>query len=144
MPTKKMRVELLDGEGNRYTIAFEGQITREKALQLFDLVELLGAVPTGGSNVEQAIADGGNILSKYDKVRMVVQKHFPLVWFSSREVQTVYEQEVKEPIGLSTTATYLARLTNKGMLNKAGVSNSLKYKLVTIAPQASAKRQAST
>ena len=38
MPARKMRVELFDNEGNRYTIAFEGQITREKAIRLLDLV----------------------------------------------------------------------------------------------------------
>ena len=42
MPARKMRVELFDNEGNRYTVAFEGQITRDKALRLLDLVELLG------------------------------------------------------------------------------------------------------
>ena len=31
MPARKMRVELFDNEGNRYTIAFEGQVTRDKS-----------------------------------------------------------------------------------------------------------------
>jgi len=141
MPTRKMRVELFDGEGNRYTVVFEGQITREKALRLLDLVELLGGMPSGGGNPGVNVAVAGNEFSKCDKVRMLVQKHFPIVWFSSREVQSVYEQEFKEPINLSTVATYLARMTNKGILVKAGASNRLKYKVAPSFPQATLKQQ---
>jgi len=141
MPTKKMRVELVDEDGNRYTIAFEGQISREKALRLLDLVELLGGMPSGGGNpgVNATVTDNG--LSKYDKVRMVLQKQFPIVWFSSREVQSIYEQELKEPISLSTVATYLSRMTRKGILMKTGASNRLKYKIASGSPQATLKQQ---
>jgi hypothetical protein len=131
MPAKKMRVELFDSEGNRYTVSFEGQITREKAVRLLDLVELLGGVSSGTGNPSGNPMVAGNGGSKYEKVRMLVQKHFPMVWFSSREAQSAYEQEFKEPINLSTVATYFARMANKGVLVKAGASNRLKYKLAS-------------
>ena len=126
MPARKMRVELFDGEGNKYSVAFEGQITREKALRLLDLVELLG----GSVNPETNSIMPNNRFSKYEKVRALIQKAFPIVWFSSKEVQAAYEQELKEPISLSTVATYFARMANKGLLMKAGAPNRLKYKLV--------------
>jgi hypothetical protein len=135
-----MRIELFDSEGNRYTVAFEGQITREKALRLLDLVELLGGAPPEGSSAAANHEEAKSGFSKYDKVRMSVQKHFPLVWFSSREVQAVYEQEFKEPLSLSTAATYLARMVNRGNLLKIGASNSLKYRLVPNVPQAMLKQ----
>jgi len=141
MPARKMRVELFDSEGNRYTLAFEGQITREKALRLLELVELLGGVQSGGSIPGANPAISKEDLSKYDKVRMMVQKHFPIVWFSSKEVQSVYEQEFKEPISLSTVATYLARLANKGTLVKTGASNRLKYKMAPSFPQVALRQQ---
>jgi hypothetical protein len=140
MPARKMRVELFDGDGNRYTIAFEGEITRDKAVRLLDLVELLGGAPTGSASAGTGTRVGGNGFSKYDKVRTIVQRNFPLVWFSSKDAQSAYEQEFKEPICLSTTATYLTRLTNKGMLVRAGASNSLKYKLAQNIPQAQVKQ----
>lgn len=136
-----MRVELFDGEGNKYTVSFEGQITREKAVRLLDLVELLGGVSSGGGNPEINPMVANNGFSKYDKARMLIQKHFPVVWFSSREVQSLYEQEFKEPIGLSTVATYLARMANKGILVKAGTSNRLKYKTAPSFPEAVLKQQ---
>jgi hypothetical protein len=138
MPTRKIRVELFDSEGNRYSISFEGQVTRDKAVRLLDLVELLGGTPGGAETLEFNPAMASE-LSKYDKVRVMVQKHFPVVWFSSREVQTIFEQEYKEPIGLSTVATYLARLAGKRLLSKAGPSNSLRYKVATSISQANAR-----
>jgi hypothetical protein len=141
MPARKMRVELLDNDGNRYTIAFEGQVTREKAVRLLDLVELLGGMPSeGGGNTGSKLGILDNGFSKYDRVRTVVQRSFPLVWFHSKEVQSVYEQEFKEPIALSTVATYLSRLATKGMLMKTGALNDLKYRLVQGFPQARIKQ----
>lgn len=139
MPARKMRVELFDGEGNKYSVAFEGQITREKVLRLLDLVELLG----GSVNPETNLMMANNRLSKYEKVRALIQKTFPILWFSSKEVQIAYEQELKEPISLSTVATYFARMANKGLLMKAGTPNRLKYKFVQSIPQTVIKQKIS-
>ncbi|HLE75019.1 MAG TPA: hypothetical protein VI864_03115 [Candidatus Bathyarchaeia archaeon] len=140
MPVRKMRVEMFDSEGNRYTVAFEGQITRDKALRLLDLVELLGGMPGEGTNLG-AGALAGNSPSRFEKVRLVIQKSFPLVWFSSRDVQSIYEQELKEPISLSTVSTYLSRMASKGALLRTGGSNSLKYKVAPNVPQAIIKQR---
>jgi hypothetical protein len=129
MPNPKMRVELFDKEGNKYTISFEGRITREKAVRILDLVELFGGMSSNerfGSPLQST-----EQLSKYDKIRMLIQKHFPIVWFSSKDVQNIYEQEFQIPIILSTVSTYLARLTSKGFLTRVGRYNNLRYKLAT-------------
>jgi hypothetical protein len=141
MPARKMRVELFDSEGNRYTIAFEGQITRDKAVRLLDLVELLGGMPGEGANPGISGTVAGKSSSRFEKVRSVIQKSFPLIWFSSREVQSVYEQELKEPVSLSTISTYLARMTNRGLLLRAGDGNNLKYKAAPQVPRATIKQQ---
>jgi hypothetical protein len=141
MPARKMRVELFDNEGNRYTIAFEGQITRDKAVRLLDLVELLGGMPGEGVTPSVGSTLAGNTRSRFEKVRFVIQKSFPLIWFSSREVQSVYEQELKEPVSLSTVSTYLSRMAGKGLLLRVGESNNLKYKVAPKIPQATVKQQ---
>jgi hypothetical protein len=141
MPARKMRVELFDSEGNRYTIAFEGQITRDKALRLLDLVELLGGMPGEGAPSGASNALTNNNLSRFEKVRLVIQKSFPLIWFSSKDIQSVYEQELKEPISLSTVSTYLSRMTNRGLLLRAGESKNLKYKVAPHIPHATVKQQ---
>jgi len=127
MPARKMRVEVFDGSGNRYTITFEGRITREKAVRLLDLVELLGGIPEENPGWE----DEASKLSKFDRVRQVVEKHYPMLWFTSRDVQSVYEQEIKKPISLSTISTYLSRMADRGILAESRMSNRRRYRVTT-------------
>lgn len=127
MPARKMRVEVFDGSGNRYTITFEGHVTREKAVRLLDLVELLGGIPRGNPEWEDATSK----LSKFDRVRRIVEKHFPIVWFTSRDVQSMYEQEFKAPITLSTVSTYLSRMVDREILVEGGMSNRRRYRIAT-------------
>jgi len=141
MPARKMRVELFDNEGNRYSVSIEGEVTRDKALRILDLVELLGGMPAGTSKPGSSPVVSTRQLSKFDKVHAVVQKHFPLVWFSSREIQYMYEQELREPISLSTVATYLARLNVKGSVVKTGTGNKLKYKISPTFAQATVNQR---
>ena len=141
MPARKMRVELFDSDGNRYTIAFEGQVSRDKALRLLDLVELLCGAPGDGPTAISGNALPNKILSRFEKVQLVIQKNFPLIWFSSKEIQSIYEQELKEPVSLSTVSTYLSRMAVKGMLLRTGGPNSLKYKTAPNLPQATIKQR---
>jgi len=127
MPARKMRVEIFNGNGDRYTLTFEGQVTREKALRLLDLIELLGGMPTMNSGWNRPISE----LSKIDKIRLVVEKSFPIGWFSSRNVQSTYEEEFKEPISLSTVSTYLSRMVDRGILAKNRSSNRRRYRIIT-------------
>ena len=141
MPARKIRVELFDSDGNRYTIAFEGQVTRDKALRLLDLVELLGGTPgeSPTTSTSPAMPNSGP-LSRFDKVQLVIQKNFPLIWFSSKDIQSVYEQELKEPVTLSTISTYLSRMATKGILMRTGGANNLKYRTAPNIPQAIKQR----
>ena len=127
MPARKMRVEVFDDDGNRYTVAFQGRVTQEKALRILDIVELLGGMrgisPKWNRNISE--------LSKYDKVRLVIDKHFPIIWFYSKEVHAIYEEEFKEPISLSTVSTYLSRMAERGVLIKNRVSGRRKYRMLT-------------
>jgi DNA-binding transcriptional ArsR family regulator len=127
MPARKMRMEIFSGSGDRYTITFEGQVTREKALRLLDLVELLGGMPTINPGWNRPSSE----LSKIDKIRLVVEKSFPIGWFSSRDIQFAYEEEFKEPISLSTVSTYLSRMVDRGILVKNGTSNRRRYRIIT-------------
>lgn len=127
MPARKMRVEVFDTTGNRYTITFEGNVTRDKAVRLLDLVELLGGMP----GVSQVDTNMPSNVAKYDKIRMIVEKNFPIIWFRSRDVQSVYKNEFNEPINLSTVSTYLSRMVDRGILTKSGAFNNRRYKILT-------------
>ena len=126
MPARKMRVEIFSGNGDRYTITFDGQVTREKALRLLDLIELLGGVPPGDPGLNRSTSE----LSKIDRLRLVIEKKFPIGWFSSRDIQSTYEEEFKEPISLSTVSTYLSRMADRGVLTKNKISNRWRYRVI--------------
>jgi hypothetical protein len=126
MPTKKMRIEIFNN-GDRYTITFEGQVTRDKALRLLDLVELLGGMPTVGPETTRSASE----MSKIEKVRLAAEKNFPVGWFSSKDLQSAYEKQFNAPIPLSTVSTYLSRLTDRGFFIKSGASNQRRYRIMT-------------
>jgi hypothetical protein len=106
-----------------------------------DLVELLGGAPGEGLASGAGNALPNKVLSRFDKVQIVIQKNFPLVWFSSKDIQSIYEQEFKEPVSLSTVSTYLSRMATKGMLFRTGGPNSLKYKTAPNLPQATLRQR---
>ena len=121
-----MRVEVFDEDGNRYTIAFEGKVTRKKALCLLDIVELLGGVHDKNklqSNITKT--------SKFDRTKAIVEKHFSFTWFSSKDVLLMYEKEFNEPISLSTVSTYLARMADRSFLTREGPAHNRKYRMMT-------------
>jgi hypothetical protein len=126
MPTKKVRIEV-SNNGDRYTITFEGQVTRDKTLRLLDLVELLGGMPTVNSEPARSASE----MLKIEKVRLVAEKSFPVGWFSSKDLQLAYEKQFNEPICLSTVSTYLSRLTDRGFFIKSGASNQRRYRIMT-------------
>lgn len=126
MPVKKIKVEVFDESGNKYTISVEGKVNRGNAIRILDIVELLGGIPSTEKSPEQP-----NELSKIEKVRAIIEKRFPLVYFSAREAQTVYNNELGENIDLSTISTYLTRLSNIGVLIKEKKAQKVTYRLVT-------------
>jgi len=125
VPARKMRVDVFDESGNRYTITLEGSVTRKSALRILDIVELLGGMPGVGPDGRY-----NQELSKFDRVRVVVERRFPLAWFAAKEIKSAYEKEISEKIGLSTVSTYLSRLADKGALMEVKNSNKVLYRLV--------------
>jgi len=125
MPTKKMRIEIFNN-GDRYTVTFEGQVTRDKVIRLLDLVELLGGLPNIPSELTPAAE-----MSKIEKVRLSAEKNFPVGWFSSKDLQESYEKQFNEPVSLSTVSTYLSRLSDRGFFIKKGSSNQRRYRIMT-------------
>jgi len=126
MPAKKLRVEVYDWDGNKYSITFEGKVTRDKVLKLFDIIEALGGV-----SESDFVYDNMDDITQFDKVKYIIEKYFPVVWFKSKDVAFAYEQEFGESIKLSTVSTYLARLVDKGFLIRKGSQNSRRYRIAT-------------
>ena len=121
---KRIKFELTDEKGDKVTLIFEGRLSREKFMQMADLIEFYGgfsAQPERGEYYYES--------SKLAKVAQVIAKYFPFGYFTSREVVEAYMTEYREPITLSTTSTYLARLSDRGYLERVKSGNSIRYRL---------------
>ncbi len=123
LSTRKIRVDVSDKEGNKFTVTFQGKVTRQKVLQLLDLIEILGGVSSSNDTGESFPNQ-----SKFAKISGLIEKRFPLGWFSSKNIKSVYEDVYGETVGLSTVSTYLNRLAQRGVLHKSG-SGQKRYKL---------------
>jgi DNA-binding transcriptional ArsR family regulator len=128
MPARKIRVQLFDESGDKYTITFEGSVTRDKAIRLLDLVELLGGMSElSGPRWDSRLSGK----TKIEKLQLIIERYFPIVWFSSKDVRSTYEKELNEPISLSAVSTYLSRLTDRGFIIKTVARNKRRYRVVT-------------
>lgn len=118
---KKIRFELIDENGDKLTLIFEGRVNKEKILQLADFIELYGG------NLEENILPKEE--NKFNRLIKIIEKYFPFGYFSSKELYEAYLLEYHQPLPLSTISTYLSRLSNKGILQRIGQGMHLKYRI---------------
>ncbi len=120
---KRIRLELTSDDGDRLILIMEGRIDRDKIMQLADFLELYGG--SQNESLNHPLLEG----SKVAKLARVITKYFPLSFFSSRDIVEAYISEYNEPLSLSTASTYLARLADRGFLERHGSGNNIRYKL---------------
>jgi hypothetical protein len=91
MPRKRIRIDLEDTEGAKYNFNLEGNVTREKILKIFELMDLMNI--EDAQNPNQLDSIGGKIWN-------IVDKFFPTGKFTSTEILEKYEDEYNVPIKL--------------------------------------------
>ncbi len=64
-----------------------------------------------------------------EKVRFVVLRHCRHGWFTSKDVQEIYDRSFHPEISLATTSTYLARMHKKGSLARRGSAAQREYRV---------------
>jgi hypothetical protein len=131
---RKIKIEFEDAEGSRYNLSLDGDISKNKILKVYELMESLNAPNSAGNTmgVGQAnVRSGGSLTSVGSKIWYVVESKFPTSTFTSSDVQEMYEEEYKESIRLDAIATYLSRYVNKSKLvrNRKGGKEWV-YKIV--------------
>ncbi|MBS7608942.1 hypothetical protein KEJ36_01640 [Candidatus Bathyarchaeota archaeon] len=127
MAPSKLRFQLYDSDGNRLTISLEGNVSRDKVLQILDLFEMMGGLSK--NHPLERFEGQQPDTTKLERIKGIIKGHFPIGWFSSKEIQLTYEDVFKEPIALSTVSTYLQRLSETGFLMKAGSRAERRYKM---------------
>ena len=123
MKQKRIRIDVRDKDGAKYDFKIEGNITKEKALKIFELMDLI--------NIEEEQTP--NLDSIGGKIWNIVENSFPISKFTSSEVLEKYEDEYNEPIKLSIISTYLARFAQRNKIERARIGREWSYQIIRIA-----------
>ena len=123
MAKKRIRIDMEDSDGARYDIKLEGNVTRDKVLKIFEMMDLM--------NIEEE-QETTNIDSIGAKIWHIVDKFFPMGKFTSTNVLEKYEDEYNEPVKLSVISTYLSRFSTKGKINRVRTGREWTYQTIKI------------
>ena len=124
MAKKRIRIDMEDSDGARYDIKLEGNVTKDKILKIFEMMDLM--------NIEEE-QEPTNMDSVGSKISNIVDKFFPMGKFTSTNILEKYEDEYNEPIKLSIISTYLARFATKGRVNRIRTGREWTYQTIKIA-----------
>ena len=112
-----------DADGARYDIKLEGNVTREKVLKIFEMMDLM--------NIEEE-NESTNIDSVGSKIWHIIDKFFPMGKFTSTNILEKYEDEFNEPVKLSVISTYLSRFSTKGKVERKRTGREWTYQTIKI------------
>ena len=123
MTKKRIRIDMEDSDGAKYDIKLEGNVTREKVLKIFEMMDLM--------NIEEE-QERPNMDSTGSKIWHIVDKFFPIGKFTSTNILEKYEDEFNEPIKLSVISTYLSRFAVKERVNRTRTGREWTYQSTKI------------
>ncbi|MFQ5497225.1 MAG: hypothetical protein ACE5DU_04985 [Nitrosopumilus sp.] len=123
MAKKRIRIDMEDSDGARYDIKLEGNVTRDKVLKIFEMMDLM--------NIEEE-QEQTNMDSIGSKIWNIVDKYFPMGKFTSTNILEKYEDEYNEPVKLSIISTYLSRFATKGRVNRIRNGREWTYQIIKI------------
>lgn len=110
-------------DGARYDIKLEGNVTRDKVLKIFEMMDLM--------NIEEE-QETVNIDSVGSKIWHIVDKFYPMGKFTSTNILEKYEDEFNEPVKLSIISTYLSRFSTKGKIDRMRTGREWTYQTIKI------------
>ena len=123
MPRKRIRIDLEDNEGAKFNFSLEGNVTREKVLKIFELLDLM--------NIEEP-QKATQLSSVGGKIWNIIDKYFPVGKFTSSVLLEKFEDEYNEPIKLSVISTYLSRFTSRGRVDRARTGRKWTYQTIKL------------
>jgi hypothetical protein len=123
MAKKRIRIDMEDSDGARYDIKLEGNVTRDKILKIFEMMDLMNI------EEEQEITNMDSIGAK---IWHIVDKFFPMGKFTSTNILEKYEDEYNEPVKLSIISTYLSRFSTKGRVDRIRTGREWTYQTIKL------------
>ena len=126
---KKIKIELEDDEGGKYNLSLEGNFSKEKILQVIELMELVRSDSTGAI-INNSPQENNRTLSVDSKIWNIIEQSFYYNTFTSSDIVNIYNKKYNETIKLSIISTYLARYVTKGKLKRTKRLREYVYDLV--------------
>ncbi len=123
MAKKRIRIDMEDPDGARYNIKIEGNVTRDKVLKIFEMMDLM--------NIEEE-QETINMDSAGSKIWHIVDKFYPVGKFTSTNILEKYEDEFNEPVKLSVISTYLSRFSSKSRIDRVRTGREWTYQTIKI------------
>jgi hypothetical protein len=130
---KRIKIEVEDEEGTKYTLALEGKVSRDKLMKAVDMLEIMD-IPMDRSY--RAPNQG----TFFGKVTKLLETEFATGDFSSSDVARGFEEKYNQPVKLSMISTYLARLVDKQYIRRERFGNSWVYRRVYLKANQAAER----
>ena len=124
MKQKRIRINLEDADGAKFKFDIEGNVTKDKVLKLFELMDLM--------NIEEE-QNTPDLDSIGGKIWNIIENSFPTGRFTSSTVLEEYEDEYNKPIKLSVVSTYLARFAARNRVERARIGREWSYQIIRIA-----------
>ena len=123
MTKKRIRIDLEDTEGAKYNFNLEGNVTREKILKIFELMDLMNIEDDPTSPPLDSVGA---------KIWHIIDKFFPVGKFTSTAILEKYEDEHNEPIKLSIISTYLSRFASRGRIERVRTGREWTYQTIKL------------
>ncbi len=118
---KRIKIELEDDEGTKYTLALEGTLSREKLMKAVDVLEIMDVPLQRPTRTVDNSTFFGRMMTLLDTT-------FAAGDFSSSDVAREFEERYSQPVKLSTVSTYLSRLVDKQYIKRERFGNSWVYR----------------
>ena len=131
---KRVKIELEDEDGTKYTLALEGEVSRDKLMKAVDMLEIMD-VP-----LEPSYKKPPNEGTFFGKVIILLETTFSTGDFSSSDVAREFEEKYNQPVRLSMISTYLSRLAEKQYIKRERFGNSWVYRRAYIRTGQSAEK----
>jgi hypothetical protein len=130
---RRIKIEVEDEEGTKYTLALEGKVSRDKLMKAVDMLEIMD-VPMDHSY------RAPDQRTFFGKVMTLLETDFAAGDFSSSDIARGFEEKYNQPAKLSTVSTYLARLADKQYIRRERFGNSWVYRRVYLKTNQLAER----
>jgi hypothetical protein len=119
---KRVRLDFFDRAGIKHTLAIEGDFTVDKVNQLLEYAEIVA-----GSSQHPPVPEARE--TKMNRLLDVINTQLVDRSFDSRQILQSYRETWGEDFTLGAISTYLARLSDRGTLERTGSPAHWIYRL---------------